>query len=102
MPFFVFAAFTFVVVVIAFAFFRSRLGGAMRLGPPFLRLLLFSAPTFIVIVALFLLAETFRWPEWLTATVASFIALVYIAVIVRSVQRSGRGPALLNSNIWPI
>src|SRR3712207_4412713 len=27
MPFFVFAAFTFVVVVIAFAFFRSRLGG---------------------------------------------------------------------------
>jgi MFS transporter, ACS family, D-galactonate transporter len=100
MPFFVFAAFTFVVVVIAFAFFRAKLGGAMRLGPPFLRLLLFSAPTFIVIVALFLIAETFQWPEWLTASFASLIALVYIAVIVRSVQKSGRGPALLNRNIW--
>lgn len=102
MPFFVFAAFTFVVVLIAFTFFRSRLGGAMRLGPPFLRLLLFSLPTFVVIVALFLLAETFSWPEWLTATIASLIAFVYIAVIVRSVQQSGRGPALLNRNMWLI
>src|ERR671916_504381 len=40
MPFFVFAAFTFVVVVIAYVFFRAKLGGALRLGPPFLRLLL--------------------------------------------------------------
>jgi len=72
----------------------------MRLGPPALRLLLFSAPTFVVIVALFLLAESLRWPEWLTATIATLIALVYIAVIVRSVQRSGRGPVLLNRNIW--
>ena len=93
MPFFVFAAFTFVVAAIAFGFFRSKLGGALRLGPPFLRLLAFSAPTFVVIVALFLLAETLRWPEWLTATIATVIALVYIAIIVRSVQRSGRGPA---------
>ena len=100
MPFFVFAAFTFVVVLIAFTFFRTKLGGAMRLGPPFLRLLGFSLPTFVVIVALFLLAETLRWPEWLTATVATVIAIVYIAVIVRGVQRSGRGPALLNRNIW--
>ncbi|QJY49974.1 MFS transporter [Pseudonocardia broussonetiae] len=100
MPFFVFAAFTLVVIVIAFAFFRARLGGPMRLGPPFLRLLLFSAPTFVVIVALFLLAETLRWPEWLTASLASLIALVYILVIVRSVKKSGRGPALLNRNIW--
>jgi MFS family permease len=100
MPFFAFAALTFVVIVIAFAFFRAKLGGAMRLGPPFLRLLMFSAPTFVVIVGLFLLAETLRWPEWLTASVASLIALVYILVIVRGVQRSGRGPALLNRNIW--
>ena len=95
-----FAAFTFVVVIIAFTFFRTRLGGPMRLGPPALRLLLFSAPTFVIIVALFLLAETLRWPEWLTAAVATVIALVYIAVIVRGVQKSGRGPALLNRNIW--
>jgi MFS family permease len=102
MPFFVFAAFTFLVVVVAFMFFRQKLGGALRLGPPFLRLLLFSLPTFVVIVALFLMAETFGWPEWLTATIASLIAFVYIAVIVRSVQRSGRGPALLNRNMWLI
>ena len=100
MPFFAFAALTFVVIVIAFAFFRAKLGGAMRLTPPFLRLLMFSAPTFVVIVGLFLLAETLRWPEWLTASVATLIALIYILVIVRGVQRSGRGPALLNRNIW--
>ena len=91
MPFFVFSAFTFVILLIAFTFFRAKLGGALRLGPPLLRLLAFSAPTFVVIVALFLLAETLRWPEWLTAAVATLIALVYVAVIVRSVQRSGRG-----------
>lgn len=102
MPFFAFGVFTFVVVVIAFTFFRARLGGALRLGPPFLRLLLFSAPTFVVIVALFLLAETLHWPEWLTALVASLIAFVYVAVIVRGVQKSGRGPALLTRNLWLI
>ncbi|HEX2072783.1 MAG TPA: MFS transporter [Geodermatophilus sp.] len=102
MPFFVFAAFTFVVVAIAYAFFRTRLEGALRLGPPFLRLVLFSLPTFLVIVGLFLLAETFAWPEWLTATFASVIALVYIVIIVRSVKQSGRGPALLNRNMWLI
>src|SRR3954454_18881201 len=100
MPFFVFAAFTFLVVIVAFTFFRAKLGGALRPGPPFLQLLLFSLPTFVVIVGLFLLAETFAWPEWLTATIATVIALVYIAVIVRGVQKSGRGPALLNRNIW--
>ena len=102
MPFFVFAAFTFVVATVAFVFFRSKLGGALRLGPPFLRLLLFSTPTFLVIVGLFLMAETFQWPEWLTATIASVIALVYIAIIVRSVKQSGRGAALLNRNMWLI
>jgi ACS family D-galactonate transporter-like MFS transporter len=100
MPFFVFAAFTLVVVTVAYTFFRQKLGGPMRLGPPFLRLLLFSAPTFVVIVALFLVAETLRWPEWLTASVATVIALVYVAIIVRGVKQSGRGPVLLNRNIW--
>jgi ACS family D-galactonate transporter-like MFS transporter len=102
MPFFVFAACTFVVVSVAFGFFRSKLGGALRLGPPFLRLLAFSAPTFVVIVALFLIAESFGWPEWLTATIATVIAVVYIAIVVRGVQRSGRGGALLNRNMWLI
>ena len=101
-PFFAFAVFTLIVVAVAFVFFRAKLGGAMRLMPPFLRLIAFSAPTFVVIVALFLLAETLHWPEWQTALVAGVIAAVYIAVIVRSVQRSGRGPILLNRNIWLI
>src|SRR3712207_6812399 len=39
MPFFVFAASTFVVATIAFGFFRSKLGGPLRLGPPALQLL---------------------------------------------------------------
>src|SRR4051794_4816046 len=99
-PFFVFAAATFVVVMAALAFFRAKVGGAMRLLPPFLRLVAFSAPTFVVIVGLFLLAESLRWPEWLTAIVAGVIALVYIAIIVRGVQKSGRGGVLLNRNIW--
>jgi MFS transporter, ACS family, D-galactonate transporter len=99
-PFFVFALLTLIVVAIAFGFFRAKLGGAMRLVPPFLRLVAFSAPTFVVIVALFLLAETLRWPEWATASVAGVIALVYILLIARGIQRSGRGPVLLNRNIW--
>src|SRR3954462_13326552 len=99
-PFFAFALFTLIVVTVAFMFFRAKLGGAMRLMPPFLRLVAFSAPTFVVIVALFLLAETLHWPEWQTALVAGVIAVVYIAIIVRSVQRSGRGAILLNRNIW--
>src|SRR3954464_15891657 len=78
LPFFVFAAFTFVVAAIMFGFFRSKLGGTLRLGPPFVQLLLFSAPTFVVIVGLFLLAETFQWPEWLTAAIAPLIPLVYL------------------------
>ena len=101
-PFFVFAAFTFVVVAVAFMFFRAKLGGAMRLGRPFLRLLLFSAPTFVVIVALFLLAETFEWPEWLTAPIAGVIA----ARLHRGhrAQRAEVRPraGLLNRNMWLI
>ena len=72
MPFFVFAAFTFVVVADRVQLLPAR-SSAGRCGSarPFLRLLAFSAPTFVVIVALFLLAETLRWPEWLTATLAT-------------------------------
>src|SRR3954454_2014194 len=41
MPFFAFSLFTLLVVSIAFTFFRAKLGGAMRLVPPFLRLVAF-------------------------------------------------------------
>jgi MFS family permease len=100
LPFFAFALLSFLVVAVAYGFFRAKLGATMKLGSPFLQLLMFSAPTFVAIVALFLLAETFRWPEWLTASFGGLIALVYIAIIVRSVRRSGRGAILLNRNIW--
>jgi MFS transporter, ACS family, D-galactonate transporter len=102
MPFFVFAAFTFVAASAMWVFFRAKVGGALAVLPPLWRLVAFSAPTFVVIVALFLLAATLHWKEWQTALGAGVIALVYIAIIVRSVRRSGRGAILLNRNLWLI
>ena len=67
-PFFVFAAFTFVVVAIAFVLLPREAGWGDAARPArSCGCIAFSAPTFVVIVALFLLAETLRWPEWLTA-----------------------------------
>jgi MFS transporter, ACS family, D-galactonate transporter len=100
LPFFIFAATSFVVAAIAYGFFRSRLGGALKLGPPFVRLVLFSAPTFLAILAIFIAAEEFGWKEWQTAIIVGVLALAYIVVIVRSVSRSGRGGALLTRNLW--
>jgi ACS family D-galactonate transporter-like MFS transporter len=100
LPFFIFAALSVAVAAVAYGFFRGKVGGAMRLGTPFVRMIMFSVPTAVVIVLLFLAAETFHWAEWETAIAAGVIALVYILVIVRGVQKSGRGPVLLNRNIW--
>ena len=44
--------------LVAFAFFRAKLGGALRLLPPVPAAARVLAPTFVVIVALFLLAES--------------------------------------------
>jgi len=99
-PFFVFSALTLVVVALAYGFFRTKLGGPLRLGPPVLRLVLFSAPTFVLIVVLFLISRELDWPEWKTAIGAGVLALLYIVVIVRGVARSGRGATLLNRDIW--
>ena len=100
LPFFVFAALSIVVAAAIYVFFRGKLGGAMHLGPPLGQLIKFAVPTAVVIVLLFLAAEKLHWKEWVTAVVAGLIAAVYIGVIVRGVQRSGRGPVLLNRNIW--
>jgi len=102
LPFFFFAAFTLIVLAITWSFFRGKLGGRLRLGPPFVQLVKYSLPTFVIIVGLFLLSTQLGWPEWLTASIATIIALIYVAVIVRGVQQSGRGPALLNRNMWLI
>jgi MFS family permease len=100
LPFFFFAALSLVVVAAIYVFFRGKLGGPLRLGPPLVQLIKFAVPTAVVIVLLFLAAEKLHWKEWVTAVVAGLIAAVYIAVIVRGVQKSGRGPVLLNRNIW--
>jgi MFS family permease len=95
-PFFFFAAFSMIVALAAYAYFRSRLGGPLRLGPPFIRLVAFSLPTFAAIVAIFLLAESLKWPEWGTALAIGVLALLYVAVIVRGVAREGKAPTLFS------
>jgi len=101
-PLYVFAAASFVVALIAFLFFRARLGGPMRLGPPFLRLVGYSAPTFVVILLIFYAAQSLGWKDWVTAIVIGVLALVYIGVIVRGVSKTGRGGVLLNRDLWLI
>jgi MFS transporter, ACS family, D-galactonate transporter len=101
-PLYTFAACSFVVAAFAYTFFHRRLGGALRLWPPFLRLVGYSAPTFVAILAIFLLAEELKWKEWQTAIVIGVLALIYIAVIVRGVSNSGRGATLLNRDVWLI
>lgn len=99
-PLYVFAAASLVVAAGAYWFFRTKLGGPMNLLPPFLRLVMYSAPTFVVILAIFYAAQSLEWNDWLTALVIGALAVVYIAVIVRGVSKTGRGPVLLNKNLW--
>ncbi len=101
-PLYVFAAASFVVALIAYLFFRARLGGPMRLGPPFLRLVGYSAPTFVVILLIFYAAQSLGWKDWVTAIVIGVLALVYIGVIVRGVSKTGRGGVLLTRDLWLI
>jgi MFS transporter, ACS family, D-galactonate transporter len=100
MPFFAFAAATLGVVAWAWYYFHTRVGGALKLGPPLIRLIGFSAPAFALIVALFLAGRALEWPEWALAVGVILLALIYIAVIVRGVSKSGRGGVLLNRNVW--
>ncbi len=99
-PLYVFAAASLVVAAGAYWFFRAKLGGPLTLLPPFLRLVLYSAPTFVVILAIFYAAQTLEWNDWLTALVIGALAVVYIAVIVRGVSKTGRGGVLLTRNLW--
>jgi ACS family D-galactonate transporter-like MFS transporter len=102
MPLYIYAACSVLVAIAASIFFRNRLGGSLHLGPPFLRLVAYSAPTFVAILGIFLLAEEFHWKEWQTALVIGVLAVVYIAIIVRGVSKSGRGETLLNRDVWLI
>jgi MFS transporter, ACS family, D-galactonate transporter len=98
-PFFVFGAFSFVVAALAWAYFRTRLGGGLRLGPPLLRLIAVSLPTFVAIVLIFLLADTLGWPEWGTAIAIGVLAIAYIAVVVRGVVRAGEARTLFSRDV---
>src|SRR3954463_2753233 len=80
LPFWIFGVGAIVVGVVAWSYFRARLGGGMRLVPPFTRLVLFSVPTFVAIVLVFLLADRLHWPEWGTALAIGALAVVYVAV----------------------
>jgi MFS transporter, ACS family, D-galactonate transporter len=95
MPFFVFAAASVIVAVAAFAYFRSRMG-VLRLGRPLLQLIIFSVPTFVAIVAIFLLANALHWKEWTTAVAVGVLALIYIVVIARGVAREGNARTLFS------
>jgi MFS family permease len=72
------------------------------LGPPFLRLVGYSAPTFVVILLIFYAAQSLGWKDWVTAIVIGVLALVYIGVIVRGVSKTGRGGVLLTRDLWLI
>ena len=100
MPMWVFGVVSLVVALATYLFFRARGDRPLRLGPPALRLIAYSAPTFVAIVVLFVVAEALRWPEWLTAVGIGVLALVVTAVVVRDVRRSGRADTLLNRNVW--
>nr|WP_296071439.1 MFS transporter [uncultured Actinoplanes sp.] len=99
LPFWFFGAGSLVVGAVAFSYFRSRLGGAMRLGGPFGRLVMFSVPTFVAIVLVFLLADRLKWPEWGTAVAIGVLALIYIGVVVRNVVASGNASTLFSRDV---
>jgi ACS family D-galactonate transporter-like MFS transporter len=99
LPFWIFGVGAIVVGVVAWSYFRSRLGGAMRLGAPLGRLVLFSLPTFVAIVVVFLLAERLHWPEWGTAIAIGVLALVYVGVVVRNVAAAGHAATLFNRDV---
>jgi MFS transporter, ACS family, D-galactonate transporter len=99
-PLWVFGTASLLVALATYLFFRARGDRPLRLGPPTVRLIAYSAPTAVAIIVLFVVAETFRWPDWLTAVATGVLALVVIGLVVRNVVRSGQAATLLNRNIW--
>jgi ACS family D-galactonate transporter-like MFS transporter len=98
-PFIVFAIGSAIAGAVAFWYFRSRFEGKLRLGLPFLRLLLFSVPTFVAIVVIFLLADALKWPEWGTAIAIGVLTVVYVAAIATQVVREGHRRTLFSRDI---
>jgi hypothetical protein len=81
-PFLAFSVLSAVVALACWWFFRRHLGGKLRLGPPFLRMVGVSVPLLVAVVVLFTVADRLHWPAWGTAIESGVLAAVVIAVIV--------------------
>jgi MFS transporter, ACS family, D-galactonate transporter len=99
MPFWIFGVGAIAVALLAWSYFRARLGGRMRLAAPFGRLIVFSIPTFVAIVVIFLLSDSLKWPEWATAVAIGVAAVVYVSVVVRNVARAGHTHTLFSRDV---
>ncbi|AXB42428.1 MFS transporter [Amycolatopsis albispora] len=99
MPFLVFAAVSVLVALACWYFFHRHLGGALRLGPPLLRLLAVSAPLLVAVLGLFILADELRWPTWGTAIGSGLLAVLVIGVIVARIRRTPEASTLLGRDI---
>ncbi|PXY17117.1 MFS transporter [Prauserella sp. PE36] len=99
MPFVVFAVVSLVVAGLCWYFFRARLGGPLRLGPPMLRLVGVSAPLLVAVLGLFIVADELRWPTWGTALGSGLLAAIVIAVIVGRLRRTPEASTLLSRDI---
>ncbi|MFJ8952946.1 MULTISPECIES: MFS transporter [unclassified Streptomyces] len=102
MPLYVFGVVSLLVAAATWMFFRGRGDRPLRLGPPALRLIGYSIPAAVAILALFLLADEFSWPDWLTAVGSGVLFLIMVTIVIRGIVRTGRSSQLLNRNVWLI
>ncbi|MGP3775323.1 MFS transporter [Streptomyces sp. SDT5-1] len=100
MPLYVFGVVSLLVAGATWMFFRARGDKPLRIGPPALRLIGYSIPAAVAILGLFLLADEFRWPDWLTAVGSGVLFLVMVTIVIRGIVRTGRSAQLLNKNVW--
>ncbi|MER5441174.1 MFS transporter [Streptomyces sp. NPDC002790] len=102
MPLYVFGVVSLLVASATWAFFRGRGDKPLRLGPPALRLIAYSIPAAVAILGLFLLADEFSWPDWLTAVGSGVLFVIMVTIVIRGIVRTGRSTQLLNRNVWLI
>jgi MFS transporter, ACS family, D-galactonate transporter len=102
MPLFVLGAFTLLVAAASAYVFRNESGEKLRLRRPFVQLAVYSAPSFVAILVLFVVAEQFGWPDWLTAVGSIVLAAVMIAWVVRQISREGNARTLLSRDAWMV
>ena len=100
MPLFVLGGATLVIAAISAYVFRNESGQRLQLRKPFVELVVYSAPTFVAILVLFLVAEGFGWPDWLTAIGSMILAAVMIVWVVRKITREGNAATLLSRDAW--